>query len=80
MPRKNFNTKHGRRLAGHPTTYAGEANTIGPEGMARSLVERGLASETILDYPTRLDRPTPARNSRKATVPSDYETEMEQYR
>jgi hypothetical protein len=74
MPRRNTAT-HGRRLAGHPTTYAGEANPISPEGLARELVRRGLASEAILDYPTRLDQPTPDRKSRKATPPSDYEME-----
>jgi hypothetical protein len=75
MPRRNAAT-HGRRLAGHPTTYAGESNALSTEGMARSLVERGLASGVILDYPARLDRPTPDRKSREATPPSDY-TEME---
>jgi len=77
MPRRNTRA-HGRRLTAHTAAFAGEANAIGPEGMARSLVERGLASEVILDYPTRLDRPIPARKSRKASEPSDY-TEMETY-
>ena len=62
MPRRNAAT-HGRRLKAHPAAFAGEANAIKPEGMARSLVERGLATEAILDYPTRLDRPTPRKET-----------------
>jgi hypothetical protein len=77
MPRRNTRA-HGRRLAGHPTTYAGEPNAISTEGMARELVRRGLRSELILDFPDRLDRPTRARKSREASEPSDY-TEMETY-
>jgi hypothetical protein len=71
MPRRNTRA-HGRRLTAHPAAFAGKPNVIKPEGMARSLVERGLASEAILDYPTRLDRPTRARKSREASEPSDY--------
>jgi hypothetical protein len=48
VPRRNT-ASHGRRLKAHPAAFAGEPNAIGPEGMARSLVERGLASEAILD-------------------------------
>jgi hypothetical protein len=77
MPRRNAAT-HGRRLKAHPAAFAGEVNVIKPEGMARELVRRGLASEAILDFPDRLDRPIPARKSRKASEPSDY-TEMETY-
>lgn len=55
MPRKNFDTKHGRRLKAHPVKAVPGPSPIGPEGMARLLVERGLASELILDNPIRHD-------------------------
>jgi hypothetical protein len=55
VPRRNA-AAHGRRLKAHPAAFAGEANAIGPEGMARSLVERGLASEVILESPIRHDQ------------------------
>ena len=53
MPRRNA-PAHGRRLKAHPAAFAGEANAIKPEGMARELVRRGLASEAILDNPQAL--------------------------
>ena len=64
MPRRNT-PAHGPRLKAHPATPAGETNTISTEGLARSLVKRGLASEFILDYPTRLDRPTPMKGNQQ---------------
>jgi|GEM_PF-3035343 hypothetical protein len=65
MPRRNT-ASHGRRLKAHPAAFAGEPNAIGPEGMARSLVERGLASELILDHPRQdtANNRTERRNNR----------------
>ena len=75
MPRRNSAT-HGRRLKAHPAAFKAEPIPIGPEGMARSLVERGLATKSILDRP---DTQTVALianpNPRPARLPDN--TEME---
>jgi hypothetical protein len=61
--RKNTPT-HGRRLKAHPAAAAGEPNAITPEGWARALVYRGLATVAILDNP-RPDTPNNRTTERR---------------
>jgi len=51
MPRNNFNTKHGRRRQAKPPVTVIETDRLSPGEMARRLVDRGLATEAILDTP-----------------------------
>jgi hypothetical protein len=62
MPRKNFNTKHGRRRQAKPPVTVTETDRLSPGEMARRLVDRGLATAGILDYPVRDETRSERRN------------------